>query len=152
MEIRDYRPDDCAALAALFYDTVHTVNARDYTSEQLDAWADGAVNLEEWNRSLCTHDTAVALEEGQIVGFGDMDADGLLDRLFVHRDFQRRGIAGAICDRLERAATVDRAVVAASITAKPFFERRGYRLLRWQTVFRRGVALTNCVMEKRLAR
>ncbi len=152
MEIRDYRPDDCAALAALFYDTVHTVNAGDYTSEQLDAWADGAVNLEEWNRSLCAHDTAVALEEGQIVGFGDMDADGLLDRLFVHRDFQRRGIAGAICDRLERAATVDRAVVAASITAKPFFERRGYRLLRWQTVFRRGVALTNCVMEKRLAR
>ena len=36
-EIRSYDPADCCALARLFYDTVHTVNAADYTPEQLDA-------------------------------------------------------------------------------------------------------------------
>ena len=45
MELRLYRSEDCPALAQLFYDTVHTVNARDYTPEQLDAWADGQVDL-----------------------------------------------------------------------------------------------------------
>ena len=36
----------------------------------------------------------------------------------------------------------------ASRTARPFFERRGYRVLRAQTVVRHGVALENFVMEK----
>ena len=37
----------------------------------------------------------------------------------------------------------------ASITAKPFFEKRGYRVIREQQVERQGVALTNFVMERR---
>lgn len=45
MRIRAYRPEDCARLAALFYDTVHTVNAADYTLEQRNAWATGSVDL-----------------------------------------------------------------------------------------------------------
>ena len=43
MHIRPYRSSDCPALAELFYQTVHAVNARDYSPEQLDAWADGRV-------------------------------------------------------------------------------------------------------------
>ena len=46
MMLRDYTKTDCAQLARLFYDTVHTVNAKDYTQEQLAAWATGKVNLE----------------------------------------------------------------------------------------------------------
>ena len=34
MEIRKYKSEDCAAMADLFYETVHTVNARDYTPAQ----------------------------------------------------------------------------------------------------------------------
>lgn len=45
MHIRPYRSSDCPALAELFYQTVHAVNARDYSPEQLDAWADGRVEL-----------------------------------------------------------------------------------------------------------
>ena len=37
MRLRVYRPEDCAAMAALFYDTVHTINRRDYSPAQLDA-------------------------------------------------------------------------------------------------------------------
>ena len=52
MQIRKYRPSDCRELAELFYDTVHTVNAGDYTKEQLDAWTTGHVDLEAWDRSF----------------------------------------------------------------------------------------------------
>lgn len=73
MIIRRYRPLDCAQMADLFYHTVHAVNAKDYSQEQLCAWADGKINLEEWNRSFSEHFTIVAAEQDKIIGFGDMD-------------------------------------------------------------------------------
>lgn len=147
MIIRPYQPEDCKELARLFFNTVHTVNAKDYTKQQLNAWATGTVDLEAWNRSLTEHFTLVAMENGIITGFGDMDATGYLDRLYVHRDFQGRGIASALCDRLE--ASVSGSVTThASITARPFLEKRGYRVIKEQQVERRGVLLTNFVMEK----
>ena len=145
MEIRMYQPADCAVIAELFYRTVHTVNARDYTPQQLDAWADGKPDLEGWNRSFLSHHSLVAVEQGEIVGFGDIDATGYLDRLYVHRDHQRKGIAAALCDELERAVQGP-VETHASITARGFFEHRGYRVIRRQQVERHGVLLTNFVM------
>ena len=76
MEIRSYRQEDIKVIAELFYNTVHSVNAADYTDEQLDAWADGNINLEAWDRSFRKHMTLVAVMDsdeeegnGQIVGF-----------------------------------------------------------------------------------
>ena len=88
MEIRRYLASDCNQLAELFYQTVHSVNSKDYTRMQLDAWATGRVNLQAWNQSFLEHHTVVAVENGEIVGFGDMDESGYLDRLYVHRDHQ----------------------------------------------------------------
>ena len=150
--IRIYQPPDCPGLAALFYDTVHIVNARDYSPEQLDAWAPGAVDLDAWNRSFLEHHTLVALREGVIVGFGDIAEDGYLDRLYVHKDFQRQGIATALCDALEGSVSCAVITTQASITARPLFEKRGYRVIKEQRVERNGVFLMNYVMEKRLQR
>ena len=146
LKLRKYRPTDCPELVRLFHDTVHSVCARDYTPEQLDAWADGCPDLEAWDRSLRTHDTLVAEEGGQILGFGDMTADGYLDRLFVHREAQGRGIASALCAALERRCSAPEFTVHASRTALAFFQDRGYRVVREQQVERRGVLLANFVM------
>ena len=138
MVIRAYQPFDAVPLAALFYQTVHTVNRRDYTEKQLGAW----------DRSLQVHHTLVAVEDGCAVGFGDIDSNtGYLDRLYVHKDHQGMGIATALCDRLE-ASAAGLLVTHASITARPFFEKRGYQVLRAQQVERRGILLTNYIMEK----
>ena len=147
MRIRAYQSKDCAELAALLYNTVHTVNARDYTQAQLDVWATGHVDLAAWNRSFLAHNTFVAELDGVIAGFGDIDETGYLDRLYVHKDYQRRGVAAALCDAMERTAP-GKIVTHASITARPFFEGRGYTVVRTQQVERQGVLLTNYVMEK----
>ena len=149
MEIRKYRPSDCRELTELSYHTVHTVNAKDYTEEQLNAWADGKADLEKWNQSLQKHFSIVAAENGTITGFGDIDDTGYLDRLFVHADYQGKGIATAICSQLERAVP-GKITVHASVTAKGFFEKRGYRVIKEQQAERHGILLTNYVMEKRL--
>ena len=152
MTFREYTVSDCEEMAELFYQTVHSVNARDYTKEQLDAWATGRVDLQAWNQSFLEHITIVAVENGEIVGFGDIAPDGYLDRLYVHRNYQGKGIASAVCDQLEKAVSADRITTHASITAKPFFENRGYRTVREQQVNRKGILLTNYVMEKDMDR
>ena len=95
-----------------------------------------------------------------LAGFGDIDETGYLDRLYVHRDFQGMGVGTALCQALEqeaaravRQAKPDASVCItthASITARPFFEARGYRVQREQQVERKGVLLTNYIMEKRV--
>lgn len=147
MIIREYHPTDCKELTELFYDTVHTINAADYTQEQLNAWAAGNVDLEEWNRSLSESYSLVAVKNNVIIGFGNIDKTGYLDRLYVHKDYQGKGVATAICNQLEEAVE-GKIFTHASITAKPFFEKRGYRVIKEQQVERKGIVLKNFVMEK----
>lgn len=147
MIIRAYQPSDCKDLAELFYHTVHTVNAKDYTKEQLDVWATGRVDLEKWNQSFQEHDTVVAVDDERIIGFGDMDHTGYLDRLYVHKDYQKKGVATALCNRLEQVVQ-GKIITHASITARPFFVKRGYKVIKEQQVERQGMMLTNFVMEK----
>ncbi len=149
MVYRKYRPSDCEKIAELFYQTVHSVNQKDYTPEQLDAWATGQVDLVQWNRTLSDHYTVVAEEDGAILGFGDIAEDGYLDRLYVHKDHQGQGIATTLCDRLERSVGAQSIATYASITARPFFEKRGYQTVKPNQVERNGVRLTNYLMEKR---
>lgn len=147
MLIREYRPSDDKELIELFYNTVHTVNAKDYTKEQLDAWAANPINSKKWGLSFKEHYSIVAVDNEVIVGFGDINKDGYLDRLYVHADYQGRGIASKICNQLEQAVQGN-IVTHASVTAKPFFEKRGYKAVKKQQVERRGVLLTNFVMIK----
>lgn len=151
MIIRDYRPDDCVLMAQLFYDTVHSVNANDYTKEQLDVWATGNIDLIQWNESFLEHTTLVASYDNDIIGFADMDIDGYLDRLYIHKNHQGKGIAKALIFELEQRAKKDRVVhfeTYASITAKPFFERLGYIVQDENTVVRKGISLINYRMTK----
>lgn len=63
------------------------------------------------------------------------------------------GAASAIAEALEGYALglgLGRVTVHASRTARPFFQRRGYRTLYAQQVERRGVLLENFAMEKTL--
>lgn len=148
MYIRKYESSDCESLAELFYNTVHSVNAKDYSEEQLNAWATGSVDLSAWDKSLSEHYSIVAVENDLIVGFGDIDSTGYLDRLYVHKDYQRQGIAAAICNELEQNCKGSTITTHASITAKPFFEGRGYSVLKEQQVVRNGIILKNYVMKR----
>lgn len=147
MLIRPYKSSDCSELVLLFQNTVRTINARDYTSEQIAVWA-GNVDLKHWDKSLQEHYSLVAEIDGRIVGFGDIDSTGYLDRLYVAANYQRQGIATALCNNLE--ATVHGDITTfASITAVPFFKQRGYQVVAPNTVWRNGVSLVNYKMLKK---
>jgi putative acetyltransferase len=151
LRVRKFRLDDAEEIVELFRGTVHNVNSRDYSDEQLEAWAPAQIDFETWRASLAKNFSVVAEIAGQIVGFADLADNGCINRLFVHQDFQRGGIASRLLITLERAARragLTRLVAEVSITARPFFAKHGYLLLAEQHPIRNGVALTNYRMEK----
>lgn len=158
--LRRFEERDLEEAHRLFAGTVHTVCRMEYTREQAEAWAPEEWDRAAWRDSLSRHFTLVAEDgAGRIVGFADLDGP-YLDRLYVHRDFQGQGAATALASALEgqaQRAGEPLLYTHASLSARGFFEKRGYRAVKAQTVYRphpstgRGVALQNFVMEKRLA-
>lgn len=148
-KLRKYKSSDCGEIIELFYNTVHSINKKDYTQIQLDVWATKNIDIGKWDISFLNNYTVVVESNGIIVGFGDISKDGYLDRLYVHKDFQRMGIATMICDELKNKVKDKVIYTHASITAKPFFIKRGYKIIKQQFVEREKILLENYVMEKR---
>lgn len=156
MRITRYIESDTEAIVNLFYETVHSINAMDYSPLQLNAWApkeERESKIQSWKDSLSQHITFVAKIDDQVVGFSDLTHNGHLDRLFIHKDYQGQGIAKALVDMLEseaRKLNIFEIDTEASITAKPFFEHRGYKVVFAQTIERKGVKLNNFKMMKKI--
>lgn len=151
MNIRLYETGDCEEIIKLFYETVHSINAGDYTKSQLEAWAPKQIEIMEWDKSFSKDYTIVVENIGSIVGLANLGHTGNFDKLFVHKDYQGQGIATMLANELEKYSlenNIKIITVEASITAKPFFEKRGYFTVKQQEVERRGQLLTNFVMKK----
>jgi len=151
--IRLYQDADLPAIMTLFRDTVRRVNIRDYSSEQVLAWAPEAMDADRWRRRLEDAWTAVAELAGQVVGFGNLEANGHIDFFYTHADFQGCGIGREVLTAIEaqaRRTKLARLVTEASITARPFFEKFGFVVLEPQEVECRGQKFVNYRMEKQL--
>lgn len=148
---RPFTPTDIKHIIQLFYDTVHTVNAQHYTQEQLDAWAPKDIDRAQWLHDLSRNITFVVTQGDIIVGFAQMSNIGYLDKLFVHKDYQRKGIATLLLQILEqqtRKRGIKEITTEASITALPFFKKHGFTIIKKQDKVVRGVSLINYVMKK----
>ncbi|MEH2179954.1 GNAT family N-acetyltransferase [Nostoc sp.] len=153
MKLRIYEIADTEEIMKLFYDTIHEVNIHDYTQEQVAAWAPANMDIEVWIKSLGSKFTYVAEEQDKIIGFGELEANGHINRFYCHKDFQRKGVGKKILEQIELKANslgVDKLFTEASITAKPFFESQGFIVIKKQEVERIGQKLINFVMEKYL--
>ncbi|MBN8207771.1 GNAT family N-acetyltransferase [Bacillus sp. NTK071] len=156
MKIRRYEEKDLKQIINLFYDTVHLVNRKDYSEEQVNAWASSderETKFTAWGDSFAQNTTFVALSDHRIIGFSDLSSSGLLDRLYIHHEYQRIGIASALLDKVESAAlsmNIKKLRTEASITAKPFFERKGFQLITIQNVTKNETTMPNYLMVKTL--
>jgi putative acetyltransferase len=163
--VRPFTPADVPAIVALFRDTVRRVNCRDYSPRQVIAWAPDEIDEAAWSKKLAGRYTLIAERLDQIaetgkhvVGFGDLESSNLesgghLGHLYVHADCQRRGVGRQLLTALEgeaRRLRVARIFTEPSITARPFFERCGYRLIQEQVVMFHGVEFVNYQMDKQL--
>ncbi|MEZ5607325.1 MAG: GNAT family N-acetyltransferase [Burkholderiaceae bacterium] len=153
MQIRSFSPDDVDALRAVFQSSVHELGRSFYTPEQLQAWAPQPDDRQAWALRLAANQPFVAVLNGQVAGFADLQASGYVDQFFVSGAFAGRGVAARLMQHiLERARQqgLRRVFANVSLAAEGLFAKYGFQVVARQTVTVRGVALHNARMEKLL--
>ena len=150
--IRRLAAQDIPEMRKLFRATVLTVNSKDYTKEEVEDWASCGDSVEHRKELLAKNDYIGALDgQGGIVGFSSMNAEGYLHSMFVHKDWQGKGVATLLLSEVEKIARrygVHKISVEVSVTARPFFEKHGYKVVKEQKAKANRLYLTNYVMEK----
>ena len=151
--IRKGNLNDLEAMQQLFKDTIEVICKKDYNAEQRKAWQSGAENEERWMNVIRDQYVLIAECEHQIAGFCTLDQSNYIDLLFVHKDYQQKGIASMLYNEIEKEALLhhsEQLTAEVSKTARPFFEKVGFNIIQEQTVDVKGIALTNYKMAKDL--
>jgi len=153
LAVRPYVPQDAEATIGIFLRAIREVASNDYTPDQVNAWAQ-VEDHEGWARRRASRPTWIATVDGSPAGFSDLEASGHLDMMFVHPQYQGLGVASLLLKAVEAAGhgqSLTLITTEASLTARPFFERRGFNVVAAQEVQKRGQTLRNFRMEKRLS-
>ena len=144
---------DLKEMQQLYIETIQSVCKDDYNVAQREAWSSGVNNTERWTEVIETQFVLLAIIKDQIAGFGTLKDGNYIDFFYIHKDFQRQGIADKLLTELELEAKNHNSKIITSdisITAKPFFEKKGYIVKAEQKNIRLGVELINYKMEKHL--
>jgi putative acetyltransferase len=153
VEIRQAKNDDIVEVTRLFYETIQTINSRDYPQDEIDDWSSWHTDYDKWNERILEQYFIVATRDNKIVGFASLATDGYLDLMFVHKDYQRQGIANQLLLELEKKAIEQNnqeIYSEVSITAKDFFEKHGFCVKRKQLKKSRVKELENYCMTKEM--
>jgi putative acetyltransferase len=128
--IREYQPNDAADLAKIFYNTVHQINCKDYTKEQLEVWAPlSSIEPASWLKKFSKTKPIIALVKDKIVGFAELEANGHIDCFYVHHEWIGKKVGSILMQEILKIAKTHKIThlfSEVSITAKPFFEKFGF--------------------------
>jgi len=151
LKIRQARSSDVIDITQLFYDTIQTINSKDYPQDEIDDWSSWHTDFDKWTARIIEQYFIVAMLDNKLVGFGSLATDGYLDFMFVHKDYQEKGIASQLLSELEKKAIKQNnqeIYSEVSTTAKTFFERRGFVVKKKQLKKSRDKELENYYMIK----
>lgn len=152
MEVRKLRQGEETELWELFYNTIHNVNIRDYDENQIEAWAPCDFDVNIAIRKFRDIDPFVAVKNGKIIGYADIQSNGLIDHFYCHHECQRQGVGSALFAAIEEEANkkgISEMHSNVSITARPFFEAKGFSVEKEQVIKVRDQQLRNYRMVRR---
>lgn len=147
MYISDFKIEMSSEILSLMINTIKTINSNDYNSEQIESWSN--IDREAFIKNIHLKSLVMVKENSkEIIGFLNIDDSGYINHLFTHKDYQKRGIAGALIDEVEKRYTFKKLSTDASITAKPFFISKGFTVIKENKVLLRKQEFTNYSMTK----
>jgi putative acetyltransferase len=154
MQIRPFRTGDEPALLAVFRSAIHGIASRNYTPEQINAWAPQNIDQSLWTNRMQGIQPFVVEAEGQILAYADVQTSGYIDHFFVSAEHARQGIGSLLMDHLHKVAQ-ERGIPSltsdVSLAAQPFFEKFGFVIVEQRSPVLRGVVVPNALMQKELA-
>jgi len=151
LTIRAFQQGEEAVLRQLFFDSIRRVASTYYSDAQVRVWASEQYDREQWLQRIRSINPFVAELAGTVVGYADMQLDGYIDHFYCHFQYQRMGIGAALMAHLHRVGEqrqLPRYYSYVSLSAKVFFERYGFAVVREQQVPQGDQLLTNFLMEK----
>ena len=149
--IREYKESDAKALRAIHFHTIRNVNIRDYSQSQVEAWAPDVLDADIWLKRMNGLNPFIAVIDNIIVGYTDLQPSGLIDHFFCHHEYQGQGVGNVLMNHIFSVANerdIKRLYSEVSITARPFYEHFGFKVVQKQQMEVRGQTLINYVMEK----
>jgi putative acetyltransferase len=138
-------------LWAVFFSAIRETAAKDYSPEQIAAWAPESFDESRWAHRMAGIAPFVAERDGVVVGYADVQATGYIDHFFVAGHAGRQGVGSQLMQRIHAHAESVRMTSLfsdVSITARPFFEHWGFAVEQQQRLVVAGISLTNYRMRK----
>ena len=151
MLIRPFRVGDEPELLEVFLSAIHGIAAKDYTPEQVAAWA--SVTPAQWAGRMQGIAPFVVECDGKLIAYADVQQNGYIDHFYVSAPFARRGVGSMLMRRLhDEAAAKGMRVLTSEVsrTAQPFFHVWGFSIVQEQQPVVRGIVVPNALMKKPL--
>ena len=151
--LRRFAEEDAPALWEVYFSAIRLTAARDYSPEQIEAWAPVGFSPGKWAARMRGIAPFVVEQDGVVAGYADVQRSGYIDHFFVAADFNRQGVGSVLMGAIHAVASEQRIAslfADVSITARPFFEDWGFVVEHERTLELRTATLTNFRMRKQL--
>ena len=140
-------------LRQVFHSAIHGIAIRDYTPEQVNAWAPQFVDPALWADRMRGIAPFVVEHDGKPIAYADIQPAGYIDHFFVSALFARQGLGSKLMQRVHDEAALKGIHVLTSnvsLTAQPFFKHWGFSIVEERQPVVRGVVIPNALMKKEL--
>ena len=151
LKFRQANLNDLEEIQELFVETIKSSCQNDYNKQQINAWVNSVENKERWKSILANQYFLIAEIENKMVGYGSLENGNYLDLMYVHKDFLRKGIAKMIFEKLKDKSIelgFDKLTSDVSKTARPFFETKGFKVIRENKNIIKDVEIINYHMSQ----
>ncbi|MEM6362709.1 MAG: GNAT family N-acetyltransferase [Bacteroidota bacterium] len=147
MNIREAKSVDLETVLILFADTIKETCADDYNKEQIEAWTASIRDKVKWLNRIKEHYFLVAEINDRTAGFASLENYNHIDLMYVHPDYQGKGVARSLLQRLLMKAQGNSVTAHVSITAQPFFASNGFKVVKENRFELRNVEIANFEMQ-----
>ncbi len=151
MLVRNFQVGDEAALHQVFISAIHGIAIKDYTPEQVEAWAPRDLDPVLWADRMRGIAPFVVELDGKPIAYADVQVSGYIDHFFVSAPFARQKVGSKLMHRIHEEAKIKgiRELTSdVSRTAQPFFKHWGFEVVDERRPVMRGVVIPNALMKK----
>lgn len=151
VSFRQAEVQDLPRLIQLYIDTIRSICSKDYNEAQIHAWISSANNKQRWIEAIENQYFLIAQTESRIIGFGSLKDGEYIDFLYINKEYTGKGIAGRLFEMLEKESERLGKVhlfADVSITARPFFKKKGFRVQKYNYNILKGVSIVNYRMKR----
>ena len=163
LDIQPYQSCYALEVSELFHLCVHSINHARYSSAQLAAWSAAPRSAKHWDLRLRRSKAWVVLAKDALatsamcIGFINIEThfsqQGYLDSLYIHPDYQRKGLgerAYLVVEDWAKAQGYSRLSLDASYLSKGLFNQMGFTQVQASYQQKRGQIIRGFYMVKEI--